>query len=189
MSKTPVGAIFDDPAGLGSMLSRRPTTRRPAGADRPRVVEDEETSKPTAPVEHGRSESTGEKRGSSSGRAKQAVTKRPPDTIVYVTPAQAESVRSERRATGRTITEIVLSAVEAAAPQLDGAFASPSTGTAKGRLFQGSIAAKPEDDGLGKVQLCLRMIQSDRVALDKLAADVNAPSRSHLIRKALSLVE
>ena len=115
------------------------------------------------------------------------MTKRPPDTIVYVTPAQAEAVRgSERRATGRTITEIVLSAV-GQPPPTGRCLASPSTGTAKGRLFQGSVAAKPEDDGLGKVQP-----EDDPVgsaALDKLAADVNAPSRSHLIRKALSLVE
>lgn len=191
MSKTPVGAIFDDPAGLGSMLSRRPQTPRSAPASRPRVVPDSETpTDPDKPTNERRStEAVGEKRPNGGARPKPTSTKRPPDTIVYVTPAQAEAVRKERRTTGRTVTEIVLSAVERAAPQLEGAFQKGDTSSTGGRLFQGSVAIKPEDDGLGKVQLCLRMIQSDRAALDHLATQVKAPSRSHLVRKALALVE
>lgn len=188
MSKTPVGAIFDDPAGLGSMLSRRPQGRRTAPEARPRVVTDPEAAETQKPsTERRGNDVVGEKRPSSTTRPKQSATKRPPDTIVYVTPTQAEAVRRERRETGRTITEIVLSAVERAAPRLDGAFQPDTPQQTQGRLFQGSVTAKSEDDGLGKVQLCLRMIQSDRAALDQLASQVKAPSRSHLVRKALAL--
>ena len=190
MSKTPVGAIFDDPAGIGSTLNRRPRPQVAPAASRPRVVADPAESVESEKPTNGRpnSEPAGEKR-SPAARPKQATTKRPSDTIVYVTPAQAEAVRRERRASGRTVTEIVLSAVESAVPQLEGAFAPSAPDGAQGRLFQGSVTAKPEDDGLGKVQLCLRMIQSDRAALDRLAEQVKAPSRSHLVRKALSLSE
>ena len=123
---------------------------------------------------------------SAAAKTKVPAPKRLPDTIVYVTPAQAEAVRSERRATGRTITQIVLLAVEAAAPQLESAFQTP-TSVPSGRLFQGSARPKIEDSTLGKVQLCLRLIKSDREALDQLAESVHAPSRSHLVRKALQI--
>lgn len=190
MSERPIGAVFADPAGLGSTLNRRGRTearpaRRaatrpaPAAAEAPAVdLRDEEPAKPSSGGEA--------RRSAAAAKTKTAPPKRLPDTIVYVTPAQAEAVRAERRATGRTITEIVLSAVEAAATQLETAFQAPTT-VPTGRLFQGSARPKVEDTTLGKVQLCLRLIKSDREALDRLTEVVHAPSRSHLVRKALQM--
>jgi hypothetical protein len=180
MSRTPVGAIFNDPTGIGSTLTRRrPAGRPPAGAGEPppRVVPN--------PEPDGKDSSGGVKRGTAATKTRPAgATKRPPDTIVYVTPEQAEAVRAERRTTGKTITEIVLSAVEETAPRLTGAFdVKPSKPT--GRLFQGSQSTTAPESTAGRVQLCLRMIKSDRDALDALAESVKAPSRSHLVRKAL----
>ncbi len=185
MSKTPVGAIFDDPAGLGSMLTRRPAGRRRVSPDeKPTVVEDSvesaDTGSSAAPKQ-----SAGERRPATK-RPPATAPKRLPDTIVYVTPAQAESVRGERRRTGRTVTEIVLSAVESAAPGLPAEFAKPAA-PVTGRLFQGSAAQTRNADPLGKVQLCLRMIKSDREALDSLTQEVGAPSRSHMVRQALEI--
>lgn len=190
MTEPPIGAVFADPAGLGSTLNRRgrtdvrparrtpPRTQRPA-TDGPSVdLRDDEPAKPTSGGEA--------RRSSPTAKTKATAPKRLPDTIVYVTPAQAEAVRGERRATGRTITQIVLLAVEAAAPQLESAFQA-QTSVPTGRLFQGSARPKVEDSTLGKVQLCLRLIKSDREALDQLAESVHAPSRSHLVRKALQL--
>jgi len=180
MSRTPVGAIFNDPTGIGSTLSRRPrtTARTTPVDDRPRVVPGPETSEPK--------ENGGGAKRATAAKTRPATTstKRPPDTIVYVTPEQAEAVRAERRATGRTITEIVLSAVEEAAPRLSGAFDVKSS-KPSGRLFMGSQPTTVSEASTGRVQLCLRMIKSDRDALDALAESVKAPSRSHLVRKAL----
>ena len=187
MSDRPIGAIFADPAGLGSTLNRRGRTdarpaRRSPVRNSPATAETPTVDLRDDPTKTG---SGGEARRSSSPtKTKPTAPKRLPDTIVYVTPAQAEAVRAERRTTGRTITEIVLSAIEAAAPQLGTAFQTPVS-VPTGRLFQGSARPKVEETTLGKVQLCLRLIKSDREALDKLAEESGAPSRSHLVRKAL----
>ena len=190
MSERPIGAIFADPAGLGSTLNRRGRTEarparraatrtQPPPAQTPAVdLRDDEPTKASSGGEA--------RRSATATKPKTPAPKRLPDTIVYVTPAQAEAVRAERRATGRTITQIVLSAVESAAPQLETVFQTPTT-VPTGRLFQGSARPKVEDTTLGKVQLCLRLIKSDREALDQLAESVHAPSRSHLVRKALQI--
>jgi hypothetical protein len=179
MSRTPIGKVFDDPAGLGSMLSRRPDPRRGPGQDDPRQSSGEE-GLPPPKADPGRR--------TASPKPKPSTSRRLPDTIVYVTPTQASHVRAERRLTGRTITEIVLSAVERAAPSLRSAFREGPRTREGAHLFYGSSRPQSKvEDELGKVQLCLRMIKSDRTALDTLVVECNAPSRSHLVRKALEV--
>ncbi len=81
MSRTPVGAIFNDPTGIGSTLSRRPrTTARTTVDDRPRVVPGPET------VE-AKETGGGAKRATvTKTRPATTSTKRPPDSGQRRTP-------------------------------------------------------------------------------------------------------
>jgi hypothetical protein len=177
MSSQPVGKAFSDPLSSTMKRRARPTTRKP-------VVQKPETTKtapPTKPSDE--KQETERTKPKSQPPAAKRPSKRAPDTIVYVTPSQAEAVRTLRQASGRSITQIVLAAVEETAPGLADAFTAAKA-PVKGHMFQGSQAVPAP--ATGKVQLCLRLIESDRQALDALATEVKAPSRSHLVREALS---
>ncbi len=96
--------------------------------------------------------------------------------IVYVTPEQRDWIRNHTSST-RTITDVVLDAIEAHQTQLTPA--APDTPPASSGLF---TRHKTERHTL--IQLQLRTPQANVDILDRIAAD-HAISRSALVRAAL----
>lgn len=154
---------FTKPAGLTGVLPPRP--KKPAEA------------KPVVKTTGGEAaaERPAPKRTRTRPAAKPA-SHRPRGVIVYVTPEQRDWIRNHTSST-RTITDVVLDAIEAHQTQLTPA--APDTQPASSGLF---TRHKTERHTL--VQLQLRTPQANVDILDRIAAD-HAISRSALVRAAL----
>lgn len=157
------------PHGLSGVLPPRPGTR---GTDQPS----------TTPVP---SEASGPERRKAKrhGERPSAARKTPSQglrgAIVYVTPAQRDWIRSHISST-RTITDVVLDAIETHQSQLTPPVQPvPADG---GALFARHTKPEPQDG----VQVQLRMTQANVDVLDTIVRDKAFPSRSALVRAALS---
>jgi Arc/MetJ-type ribon-helix-helix transcriptional regulator len=100
--------------------------------------------------------------------------------IVYVTPQQQRWLR-EHVAPGRTLTDVVLDALEAHQERLT----PPSPHDERPGLFARSSRPAPQPG----VQVQLRMTPSNVDVLDRLVDERGFSSRSALIRAALAAAE
>ena len=105
---------------------------------------------------------------------------RPRAVIVYVTPQQQRWLR-EHVAPGRTLTDVVLDALEAHQERLT----PPSPHDERPGLFARSSRPAPQPG----VQVQLRMTPSNVEVLDRLVDERGFSSRSALIRAALAAAE
>lgn len=126
-----------------------------------------------------------------AGRAARATKDEPPQTrlllVVYVTQEDLDWVAQRRKATDLTNAQIVLAAIETAAPKLADRLrpASPSPG--RSSMFATPTAKSPRPKQR-HVQLGLSgVLVSDREVLDRLVADTGAESMSALVRAALEV--
>ena len=101
--------------------------------------------------------------------------------VVYLGVSIRERLRAG--AGDRTFTDVVLAALDSSYAKLGHRFneASPPTGS----MFAGRGRPRNRRNGEARVQVSLRPLREDIRVIDRLAKEVNAPSRSALIEAAL----
>jgi len=110
----------------------------------------------------------------STGRASQTI-------VVYLGLSVRERLRSSSG--DLTFTEIVLAALDSSLGKLSDRF-SEST-PPPGSMFAGRGRPRTRRNREARVQVSLRPLRDDIAVIDRLVAEVNAPSRSSLIDAAL----
>lgn len=196
LGNTGVGELFSKPparaSGLAGTLGPRPhlvPAPEPTPPESPQDAEVLDAPSPAPAVAPS---------GGKEARARKASTPRPDRqpkdepaqarrlVVVYVTQADFEWVSQRRKATDLTNAQIILAAIEAAAPELPERFRT-KTSAAGSRMFATPTSA-PLRSRERHVQLGLAgILTSDRETLDRLVADTGAQSLSALVRAAVSI--
>lgn len=101
--------------------------------------------------------------------------------VVYLGLSVRERLRSG--AGDLTFTEVVLTALDSSYGQLSKRFSEPDPPT--GSMFAGRGRPRTRRNREARVQVSLRPLRDDIAVIDRLVAEVNAPSRSALIDAAL----
>jgi hypothetical protein len=101
--------------------------------------------------------------------------------VVYLGLSVRERLRSG--AGDRTFTEVVLAALDSSYGRLNERFSEPAPPA--GSMFAGRGRPRARRNREARVQVSLRPLRDDIVVIDRLVAEVNAPSRSALIDAAL----
>lgn len=101
--------------------------------------------------------------------------------VVYLGLSIRERLRSG--AGDRTFTEVVLTALDSSYGKLNERFSEPAP--LAGSMFAGRGRPRTRRNREARVQVSLRPLRDDIAVLDRLVAEVNAPSRSALIDAAL----
>lgn len=189
LGQTGVGDLFAAPAsrasGLAGALGPR---RRPLAPVDDLDVDDQPSPEPDRATEPASEPK--------APRPKKAPTPARPATgdeqvssrslvVVYVTQEEFDWVGQQRKATDRTNAQVVLAAIESAAPRLASVL-KPAAPAPTGMF---STPTTPGERGKERyVQLGLRgILPSDRDLLDKLVTDTGAGSLSALVRTALQV--
>jgi len=101
--------------------------------------------------------------------------------VVYLSLSVRERLRSS--AGDLTFTEVVLAALDSSYSKLSDRFSG--TAATAGSMFVGRGRPRTRRNREARVQVSLRPLRDDIVVIDRLVAEVNAPSRSALIDVAL----
>ena len=101
--------------------------------------------------------------------------------VVYLGLSVRERLRSG--AGDRTFTEVVLAALDSSYGRLNERFSEPAPPA--GSMFAGRGRPRTRRNREARVQDTLRPLRDDIAVIDRLVAEVNAPSRSALIDAAL----
>lgn len=101
--------------------------------------------------------------------------------VVYLGLSVRERLRSG--AGDLTFTEVVLTALDSSYGKLSQRFSEPVPPT--GSMFAGRGRPRTRRNREARVQVSLRPLRDDIAVIDRLVAEVNAPSRSALIDAAL----
>ena len=101
--------------------------------------------------------------------------------VVYLSLSVRERLRSS--AGDSTFTEVVLAALDSSYGKLSERFSDPAPPT--GSMFAGRGRPRTRRNREARVQVSLRPLRDDLAVIDRLVAEVNAPSRSALIDAAL----
>lgn len=101
--------------------------------------------------------------------------------VVYLSLSVRERLRSG--AGDLTFTEVVLAALDSSYGKLSERFSEPAPPT--GSMFAGRGRPRTRRNREARVQVSLRPLRDDIAVIDRLVAEVNAPSRSALIDAAL----
>jgi hypothetical protein len=101
--------------------------------------------------------------------------------VVYLGLSVRERLRSG--AGDLTFTEVVLTALDSSVSKLSARFSQPAPPT--GSMFAGRGRPRTRRNREARVQVSLRPLRDDIAVIDRLVAEVNAPSRSALIDAAL----
>lgn len=190
LGNTDVGDMFGKTpsraSGLAGALGPRPRLVRPVNdsdLDAQPNPEPDGTAEPPAP----RAKASRPKKAPGTERAttsEELATSRRL-VVVYVTQEDSDWVTQQRKATDRTNAQVVLAAIESAAPQL----ATVLKPAAPHRSGMFSTPTTPGERGKERhVQLGLSgILPSDRDVLDNLVSDTGAGSLSALVRASLKL--
>lgn len=101
--------------------------------------------------------------------------------VVYLSLSVRERLRST--AGDLTFTEVALAALDSSYGKLAQRFSEP--GPPAGSMFAGRGRPRTRRNREARVQVSLRPLRDDIAVIDRLVAEVNAPSRSALIDAAL----
>lgn len=101
--------------------------------------------------------------------------------VVYLGLSVRERLRSA--AGDLTFTEVVLTALDSSYGRLSKRFSEPDPPT--GSMFAGRGRPRTRRNREARVQVSLRPLRDDIAVIDRLVAELNAPSRSALIDAAL----
>lgn len=205
-----LGSIFSNRTeGLGGLAPRRPRTS-PAPATTPAATATDpagsgvdpgpapSASEPAATVDSPQPAPPQTKSGGGAAPHKTATTQRPrrstspageavvPRLVILQLPnAIADQLRDHARQRGVTYKELTLDAVEATADHLPDLLAAQRPQARSTGLFAGervATQARPE----GRRQVSIKLTEASIAALDELAAQHGARSRSELVATALA---
>jgi hypothetical protein len=101
--------------------------------------------------------------------------------VVYLSLSVRERLRTS--AGDLTFTEVALAALDSSYSTLSARFSEPVPPT--GSMFAGRGRPRTRRNREARVQVSLRPLRDDIAVMDRLVAEVNAPSRSALIDAAL----
>lgn len=172
----------DDTGDLRSLLGERPGGSRRARTPRPTQpttapeVTTEEVTAPATPVEDPRTTTAAPPSAPPAGRMR--------SSSMHIRSALVEQIVGEREKTGRSNGAIIISALEAAHPQL-GELLGPVSAPAGGGLFAARPTHAPRTIEGPYSPLNVRLFEADFEILDQLVATFGARSRSHLVDTAL----
>lgn len=191
MKPADLGSAFGGPArsdGLGGRLTSLRSTPSPMTPEaRARPVDTAAKPKPSSPQQiaaastsiHGAEKtaptpSPTTRTDASTGGASQTI-------VVYLGLSVRERLRSG--AGDRTFTEVVLVALDSSYAKLSERFSQPAPPA--GSMFAGRGRPSTRRNREARVQVSLRPLRDDIAVIDRLVAEVNAPSRSALIDASL----
>lgn len=109
----------------------------------------------------------------------------PRTVIVYVPVSLRDRLRRLTAEQDVTYTQLVLDAIDATHERL-GALLSHGTPARTRSLFQQPAAPRRRRHEEPHVQVSLRLVPEDLAVIDRLTAELNAGSRSHLVAAALN---
>lgn len=193
MQPADLGSAFGGPSrsdGLGGRLTPLRSTPAPVTTEpsvgsvddvvKPRPLTSTQTPVPASDrageskVKNTRRSNTPARPDVPAGGASQTI-------VVYLGLSVRERLRSG--AGDLTFTEVVLTALDSSYGQLSERFSEPAPPT--GSMFAGRGRPRTRRNREARVQVSLRPLRDDIAVIDRLVAEVNAPSRSALIDAAL----
>ncbi len=190
MKPADLGGAFGGPSrsdGLGGRLT--PLRSPPVTSAAPARLVDVAKPKPLSPTQTSPA-SHSQKAGSQPNTTGKPVTAAHPGAtiggasqtiVVYLGLSVRERLRSG--AGDRTFTEVVLAALDSSYGKLNERFSEPAPPA--GSMFAGRGRPRTRRNREARVQVSLRPLRDDIAVIDRLVAEVNAPSRSALIDAAL----
>jgi len=165
--RTPQPVTTDAPAGSVDDIAKP----KPPSPPRPAAVTNRTAE---SPVKTTHKSATAADADASASGASQTI-------VVYLGLSVRERLRSG--AGDRTFTEVVLTALDSSYGKLNERFSEPAPPA--GSMFAGRGRPRTRRNREARVQVSLRPLRDDIAVLDRLVAEVNAPSRSALIDAAL----
>lgn len=175
--------------GLGGRLTPLRSAPPPVKSAAPTRLVDVAKPKPPSPTQTLPASNIGQAEPQPNTTGEPVTTPHPGATVsgalktivVYLGLSVRERLRSG--AGDRTFTEVVLAALDSSYGKLNERFSEPAPPA--GSMFSGRGRPRTRRDREARVQVSLRPLREDIAVIDRLVAEVNAPSRSALIDVAL----